>query len=406
MASGADGLMGPVAVWKRDVQMQRRAVNIYSGADDAGVHLIRHRTVDAVMDWLRAVYRFRSADSDGPDRARSVLGRRVRLLALAGLGLSTLLVAVIAITVALTVGCGDYAPGGCIDPRVRKVFNDDRLPIGTQMAIPANNYERLPAQYARVLRANMDLLEAAPTEYAAWVRANGTAASRDEMACRLILLVEARDLGCALRTRIGDDPQRVYAEKNIQRATTGWDGQPEYWDANGRRVHVYVHDLGPRYAQAEAELRAAAPALHAALNDALQSLLADRAALSERRTAMPFLRYSVVPRATGLRVEPVVSIGEAVPWRRAARFAALRRLAHAQARLHEDAPAAYAAWRQRGGHGLAPLKALNELAALIKAAPAAYAARVRAIADLVRVSPATYHRSLWQVLVGDAAVLS
>ncbi len=276
--------------------------------------------------------------------------RRVRLLALAGLGLSAVIVAALAATVALMVGCGDFSPGGCIDPRDQWY---DRRPGGVAFPIVLLNYERSPAEYAGVLRANMDLLEAAPAAYAAWVRANGTAASRDYMACRLILLVDARDLSCVLRSRTGDDVQRGYAH-------------------------------------AEAELRAAATTATAALDDALQSLLRGWEVFGERSTAMPFLRHSAVPRGEHRNVEPVVSISEATPWRRAARFAALRRLGHAEARLRNEAPAEYAAWRQQGGAGLAPLTALPELAALIEAAPAAYAARMRAVANLVSASPAAF----------------
>ena len=324
------------------------------------------------------------------DPAAARVARQARRWALAGLGLTALLTVALAATIALTVGCGDYAPGGCIDPRRRGNFFDDRAPPGTWLAAPVNNYELAPAEYAGLLRANMDLLEAAPAEYAAWVRANGTAVSYDDLACRLLLLVDARDLSCALRSRIGDDPPRVYAEKSIQRATTGRDGRPEYWDATGRRVHVYVHDHGPPYAQAELELRAAAPAAHAALDDALHALLGAWVVPWDRRTDSAFVRYSAVPLGTERRAQPVVSIGEAVPWRRAARFTALRRLNHAETRLQQAAPAEYAAWRRQGGAGLAPLTALPELATLIETAPAAYAARMRAVANLLSASPATF----------------
>lgn len=54
-----------------------------------------------------------------------------------------------------------------------------------------------------------------------------------------------------------------------------------------------------------------------------------------------------------------------------------------------NAPAQYAARRRPGGAGLAPLNALPQLATLVETAPAAYAARMRAIADLLAASPAT-----------------
>ena len=318
----------------------------------------------------------------------SETGRRARLLALTGLGLVSVIVAAVAVAVAVAVGCYDYEPGGCVDRR-HLTLSPRRPPVFFPLVL--QNYERAPAQYAAILRANMDLLEAAPAAYAAWVRAN-RAGPADEMSCRLTLLVNARDLSCLLRTRIGDDPERVYLERNIRAVSTDGSGRPVYLDANRRRVVVYVHDYEPHYAAEEARLRASAPAEHVALDDALQEFLEAWQEFIRRPSVMPFLRYTVVPRGTQFEVQPVVSIGEALGWRRAARMAALRRMAYAETRLQNDAPAEFDAWRQRRGmtFGHYSVMPMGELAALIEAAPAAYAALVRAMADLVSASPATF----------------
>ena len=304
---------------------------------------------------MRMARRFRSAASRGPSPARSVPGRRARLWALVGLGLSALFTTALAITVAIVVGCRDYKHmDACYDPRIPTYG-----PF-----VPLADFETSPSAYAALEHANMDLLEAAPIEYAAWVRANGISESSADLACRQILLRDVRDVSCRARLWADEHGRRIQADEEVQ-----------------------------RYVQREAALQAAAPAEYAARETARGTLLAASLRFRANPYTMPFLRYSPTRIGTLL---PTLSVGEAVGWRRATRTAAQRRIAQGEAGLREAAAVEYGVWRQRGGDSL------SELAALIEAAPAAYATWRRALADLAQVSPATYFHHRYGDLFGNA----